>query len=455
MTLLAALRSRRVKAGLAGYAPVYDADPAAAQALQLARFNAAWGESLARSPWARAQQARLGLPHTFPDWAAFERLVPVQRKPDLRLDLAAHQTGAGDLLWRSTGGTTAEPLRFPVFPSETRVATLDIWLGRGRLGVAPEDPLFLIWGHSHMFGTGLKGAVARARRRLSDAALGYTRWNAYQLAPEDLDRAAEALIHSRCRYVVGYASALDRFARANLGRAAEIGRLGLAAVIATAEGFPRADSREVIAACFGCPVVMEYGAVETGPMAYERPSGGYDVFWAHHRLETVGPASETGAREVVVTSLFPRAFPLLRYAIGDLVLPEGHGEAGFTGLAAVTGRCNEAVTLPDGAIIHSEAFTHAVREVPGLRAYQIVRRPDGALPLIRYEAAGPLAEEAAQALRRRLGHIAPALAGADLEWTHAIPPSLAGKHRMVVDEADIRPEPSDDAAMASVGSKRT
>ncbi|NBB16033.1 hypothetical protein GVN21_11760 [Caulobacter sp. SLTY] len=446
MTLLAALRSRRLKADLAGYGPAYEADPAAVPALQLAALNAAWTESLARSPWARAQQGRLSLPDSFSSWEQYESLVPVQRKPELRLDVDAVQTGEPEVLWRSTGGTTAEPLRFPVFASETALAGLDGWLGRQRLGIAPDDRLFLIWGHSHLF----KGFVTGLKRRLSDAALGYTRWNAYQLTPDDLNRAADALLKSRARYVIGYASALDRFARANAHRAAELRRLNLAAVIATAEGFPRADSRQVVADCFGCPVAMEYGAVETGPMAYERAAGGYDVFWARHRLELVGPPNEAGAREAVVTCLFPRALPLLRYALGDLVLPEGTGEGGLVGLKAVFGRSNEAVTLPDGAVIHSEAFTHTVRDAPGVRAYQIVRRP-GALPMIRYEADAPLGEAAAADLRARLARVAPALADTALSWTAAIPPSMAGKHRMVIDEADLSPEPSDKGAITSGG----
>lgn len=438
MSLLTAWRARRVAAGLAVYRPFYDR-PDDVEARQLARFNAGWAESLARSPWARATRARLALPDRFASWAEFNAKVPVQRKAQLGLDLAAAGGEPPEpVLWRSTGGTTAEPMRFPVFPSETGVAALDIWLGRERLGVSPDDRLFLIWGHSHIFGTGLQGAIARARRRLSDMALGYVRWNAYRLAPEDLRRGAEALLRSRARYVVGYASALDRFARANLDRADAFRRLGLTAVIATAEGFPQADSRAMIEACLGCPVAMEYGAVETGPVAYERPGGGagggYDVFWAHHRVEAIDTEATFEGREIVVTSLSPRALPLLRYAIGDLVSVDGEPSGGLTGFQAVRGRCNEATALPDGSLIHSEAFTHVVRDAPGVRAYQIVRR-GGRLPKIRYEAARPLAAESANALAQRMALIHPALAEVELEWVTALPPSVAGKHRMVIDEA--------------------
>lgn len=434
MNLIGLWRRARVEASLTPYRLAYSRDNDDVPGAQLRALNAAWSESLASSPWARGQRDRLALPDRFGSWEEFESRVPVQRKSDLRRDLAGVTVAPTNVLWRSTGGTTAQPMRLPVFPSEVEVAALDIWLGRSRLGISASDRLFLIWGHSHIFGVGLKGAVARLRRRISDWALGYTRWNAYRLAPDDLDRAADALLRSGARYVIGYASALDRFARANQGRSAALHRLGLAAVIATAEGFPRADSREAVEACFGCPVVMEYGAVETGTIAYERPTGGYDVFWAHHRLDMLDAGSAGAGRELAVTSLYPRALPLLRYAIGDLIQSPAGVDRGLTEFLAVAGRCNESVILPDGAVIHSEAFTHAIRDVPGVRAYQIVRRQAGGLPSIRYESEAPLTPILVQTLRQRMGRVHPLLSAVDTEWVIAIPPSIAGKHRMVIDE---------------------
>lgn len=425
-------RRRKVEHRLSAYRPLYDQGSAGIDGLQLAALNTAWREDLTRSPWARAMQTRLGLPDRFSGWDEVSALVPIQRKPDLRIDLAAVAEPPAGMLWRATGGTTAEPMRFPVFPDETEVAGLDIWLGRDRLGIAPDDRLFMIWGHSHIFGTGVKGMIARWRRQASDLALGYRRWNAYRLSDVDLRLAADALLRSGARYVIGYSTALDRFARANPDRAPAFARMGLKAVIATAEGFARSDSRAVIAACFGCPVVMEYGAVETGPIAYQRAGGDYDVFWRHHRLELSGPTGPDGARELLVTCLYPRAVPLIRYAIGDLAAPGPDGV--LTGLQAVVGRCNDHIELPDGTPIHSEAFTHVVRDLPAIRAYQIVRRRSTALPLIRIEASQPLSAPADATLRERLARIHPLLADVVVERTDFIPPSVAGKHQMVVEE---------------------
>lgn len=427
MTLLSAWRQFRMDRALAANQDLYETAGPERDRLTLARLNAAWGQSLAASPWARRLRDRHGLPESFEDWAQFQALTPVMDKTDLRAVLADPTGPVPGLQWRSTGGSTAQPLRFPVFDTETRVASLDMWTARRRLGIAAGDPLFLIWGHSHLFGAGWRGRINAWKRRLSDAALGYSRWSAYRLSPADLRAAGDALLASGARYVIGYSAALDRFARVNADRAEAFARLKLKAVIATAEGFPRADSRDAVATTFGCPAVMEYGSVETGPMAYQGLEGeAYDVFWASHRLE-LGPAGE-----LIVTCLYPRALPLLRYRVGDLASSDEAGP-GLTRLTAIGGRSNESVTLPDGAPIHSEAFTHAVRDTPGLLAYQIVRHGDRAWPSIRYEAGEMLSGDAEAALRRRLGLIAPGLEHIRLELTPALPVSVAGKHRMVVD----------------------
>ncbi|MEO1102238.1 MAG: hypothetical protein AAFW98_00665 [Pseudomonadota bacterium] len=337
--------------------------------------------------------------------------------------------------FRSTGGSTGEPFRFPVAPEEANHAALDIWLGRRRLGITPADPMFLLWGHAHLLGSGFRGAINKMRRQVSDRLLGYTRVSAYDLADEDLQLAGDRLIADKPFYAVGYSSALDRFARVNADRARDFATLNLKAVIATAEGFPRADSRAVIGATFGAPVAMEYGAVETGPLAYEDPAtgNGFAVFHIHHRL-TLRGGDGPAAGEVLVTSLTPRALPLMRYALGDLAVPGAiTPDGGITQIARVIGRCNDVVTLPTGANIHSEAFTHCMRDMSGIAAYQVVA-PQGDWPRLRYAAPHELPKDATQTVRRRLAVVDPALAEIALERVDSLPLSVAGKHRMVVSD---------------------
>lgn len=435
MTVVASLRAMRMTPELAAYAASYEnATPVAARQLQL--LNAAWTSSLARSPWARALKAHFALPSQFASLDAFDHLVPTMGKQDLRAVIAsaAAPTRKVPVTWRATGGSTGEPFRFPTWPEEHARAALDIWLGRRRLGISPNDRLYLLWGRAHLLGSGWRGALNKARRQVSDYLLGYVRCSAYELAAADLARACDTLLRARPAYVVGYASALDRFAKANVSRSRDISSLNLRAVIATSEGFPNAASRDLIARCFGAPVFSEYGAEETGPLAYEDASGVHKVFWAHYRLTKRG-GSGPDANEVLVTTLYPRALPLLRYALGDLVDAEPAADScgGLTGMRGVIGRCNDVVALPNGGTIHSKAFTHCMRDLPGVHAFQVVVAQHGC-PRVRYEADNDLDASAIGEVRRRLAIVDPSLADTPVERTPCIARSIAGKHRMVVVE---------------------
>ena len=133
-----------------------------------------------------------------------------------------------------------------------------------------------------------------------------------------------------------------------------------------------------------------------------------------------------------MTSLNVRALPLLRYAIGDVVWPGPFDPA--RQFESVGGRVNDAIILSGGAPIHSEAFTHVVRDLSDIRVYQIVGHPDGGIPTMRYEADDPLSDAIVARLRDRLALIDPALRETGIERVDKIPLSVAGKHRMVVQQ---------------------
>ena len=112
----------------------------------------------------------------------------------------------------------AEPLRVPVWKSEARIASQDLWYARSWFGISPADRLFMIWGHSHLLGNGMTGRINGLTRNWKDRLLGYQRWPAYVIGDAELRSAAEAMLRFRPGYVLGYSWALDRFARVNRER---------------------------------------------------------------------------------------------------------------------------------------------------------------------------------------------------------------------------------------------
>jgi phenylacetate-CoA ligase len=229
-------------------------------------------------------------------------------------------------------------------------------------------------------------------------------------------------------YVIGYSVALDLFARAVPDARSSLRAIGVRLVIAAAEGFPSPDSETRISDLFGCPVAMEYGAVETNLVAHTHPEGGYRAFWRSYLLE----ADEVNGRfPLRITSLYPRCTPLLRYEIGDEIDPwPDSPRIGLSSFRRVIGRCNDYVVLGDGRPIHSEAFTHAVRSCATIRAYQVVQT--GPRIELRVLSERELATEEEDGVRARLGKIEPALARIEIVRSEALERTIAGKTPMIL-----------------------
>jgi phenylacetate-coenzyme A ligase PaaK-like adenylate-forming protein len=331
---------------------------------------------------------------------------------------------------RTTGGSTAEPVQLPAWNSEFRSTQLDTWMARAWYGVAADDRQFLLWGHSHLLGSGWRGWINARKREISDRLLGYRRFSAYDLSHAAMRRAADALIRFRPALLLGYSVALDRFATANMDRRSELRGIGIRLAMAAAEGFPASDSAARLHDLFDCPIAMEYGAVETGLVAHMHPDGGYRVFWRSYLLE----GEQVGAHHrVLVTSLYPRCTPLVRYDLGDeIALAPGSADrvSSVLRFERVVGRCNDYVQLADGFTAHSEVFTHAIRGCAGVRSYQVVHG-DRALTLL-YTATDDLPDSEVRAIRERLGRVHPELALIALERVAELRRTIAGKTPMVV-----------------------
>jgi phenylacetate-coenzyme A ligase PaaK-like adenylate-forming protein len=122
----------------------------------------------------------------------------------------------------------------------------------------------------------------------------------------------------------------------------------------------------------------------------------------------------------------------VRYDTGDELEVAGPARegVGITEFARVVGRCNDFVILPDGAVIHSEVFTHAVRACPEVAAYQVVQA--GGDLRIHYLSTVRLSAQREGEIRTRLVKVHPDLAVVCLERVAALERSIAGKTPMVV-----------------------
>lgn len=407
--------------------------------IQLEALQGIWRDATSDVPYYIALVQHGDAPRYLLSWDDFRRIPPLKRKllqdrPDLFVRLS--HPAAGSCI---TAGSTGTPLTMGMDQPERdlmRIVKMAEWQ---RFGYRLDSRLFLIWGHSHLLGTGWRGQAKHLRRKIADLVLGYKRVDAYRMTPADCRRYADTLIRYRPLGIIGYAAALDMFATHVGDRRDEIRNLGIRFVMATAEPLPRPDSHALLADTFGCPVVQEYGGVEFGQVAFGTDLSPFEVYGDLNYVEALpSPADSPQDRPLLITSLYPRYLPLFRYEVGDAchdpdIMPHGHVRS----FARVAGRVNDQIKMADGAAVHSVAIFHCIHQEPSVINIQM-RLTDSmiAILLVGKDTAGDsvMREAATQRIRARLGQVHPALGQAQISWVKDLGTNRAGKRRWFVDE---------------------
>jgi len=404
------------------------------EATQLTRLNSVWQDAVADVPYYRELARRRTLPNSFVSVREFVSTVPVLTRAEIlaQPELFVREGRPPDRR-AMTAGSTGNPLHFGVYKEESEHVAPDLVLGRLANGLEASDRVFLLWGHSHLLGTGFKGKGKHALRRVKDRVLGYRRVDAYHLDQASAQSHLRRMLDFRPKAVIGYSSALDLLVRYNQDLAPQVRELKLKFVVGTAENLPRTDSKVLIESFFGCPFVMEYGGVEFGSVAHNRPGEGYNVYWWNSLVETLeerGTAAED-SKPIAVTALYKRYFPVIRYRNGDEIRgAQRLSEVQVVKFDEVCGRHNDAITLDDGSAIHSVGLFHCIHQEPQVFNIQLIIESQRLRLLL---VASNSDDKVAQRIRKRLHDLNPALASCAIEFVPDLVTNRAGKRRWVID----------------------
>ena len=408
-------------------------DPSKTAKWQLRRLREIWQDCVADVPYYATLVATGRAPRQIDSWEDFHA-IPILTRAVLQEHHAEFQRRSRRAdFFLSTAGSTGNPVKFGVWKSESkpiRLMKLVPWI---ELGYRPVSRLFLIWGHAHLLGTGVRRWIKHGERTLRDRLLGYQRVDAYSLNPAKTDQIARRLIRFRPAGLIGYAAALDYFVRTTARHHGAFRDLGLKFVMPAAEGPPKPDTFAMIEDVFGCPIVQEFGGVDFGQVAMQIGDEEFTVF-PHFNVLEVQPVQNQGIVEqaAVVTTLYRRYLPLIRYRQGDALeqpVCQEHGHVRC--FRRITGRVNDAITLDNGNVVHSVALFHCIHQEPEVYNIQAIRTDDGFT--IKLVTDGPLADATRDRIRGRLRQVDPALARARLESVHDVVTNKAGKRRWYVD----------------------
>lgn len=397
---------------------------------QLDQFNLVWKKVRENTTfWASLEERR-----KFASYSEFSEL-PELTKRDL--------ISATDSLTRadmkvvgvvSTGGSTGTPLRLPVGPegaARTRAKQAE---GRLKYGVRYRDRCFLIWGHSRTIGKGLRPLLEKWKRSFKDWLIGYYRLSAYDLGVSVLRSKFADFVKFRPEWLCGYSSAVVAFARANHENQEQARRLRLKMVLCSAEKLSEAEAIE-LEAFFDAPVALEYGSVEFGPIAYTHPDQA-GMYVMEDLLVEALPTGRPRIYKLLVTSLYDRVIPLIRYDIGDEVrISDSSFKGGvITRFDEVYGRTNDIITFLDGTAVHSETLTHVIKGLDPVLNFQF-HKWDDCMQLILVTHPNTVRNTLVEEVQSNLSSLNQNFNQLEIKFADDVEISTAGKRRWISDHS--------------------
>lgn len=125
------------------------------------------------------------------------------------------------------------------------------------------------------------------------------------------------------------------------------------------------DDKKLMETQFGIPVVNEYGASELDLIAFQNPKGDWalntETLFIEILDENNQPVPNGVEGKIVITSLYNKAHPFIRYEIGDVGIIDEKSTAKHAILKKLIGRTNDVAELPSG------------KKAPGLTFYYVTK----------------------------------------------------------------------------------
>lgn len=302
-------------------------------------------------------------------------MLPVLTKRDIKQhasELLASNIPDDQRDWNQTGGSTGTPVQFWVDLErfDARRASTDRhneWAG-----FRPGDWCAVLWGSTFELGSRSIPEITWKHRILERTLT----LNTSQISDKDLDEFIALLRQFRPRYLKAYAQSATMFARHCLEKG--IDDIHFDSIITSAEVL-LPENQILIERVFRGKVFNRYGCRELSVIASE---------CEHHTGLHVNadalvveidplPGAASGSGRVLVTDLYNRSMPLIRYDIGDVAqwatgkpCPCGRS---LPRLANIEGRITDFLHLPDGKLISGPSLALLVGQMSEILQAQFVQ----------------------------------------------------------------------------------
>ncbi|WP_194768202.1 phenylacetate--CoA ligase family protein [Tamlana sp. I1] len=206
------------------------------------------------------------------------------------------------------------------------------------------------------------------KERLKDKLSNRYRFSVFDLSDVQLGKNVEKFKTTPFEYINGYTSAIVQFAKYLQKNNIVLKTVcpTLKACIVTSEMLFESD-KTLLETQFGVPVINEYGAAELGLIAFQNSKNEWLINNEDLYVEildeenTILPYGETG--RVVITSLFNKAHPFIRYDLGDIGTLSKNSTPSKPILESLQGRTSDLVQLPSGKTAAGLSFYYVTKTI--------------------------------------------------------------------------------------------
>ena len=206
------------------------------------------------------------------------------------------------------------------------------------------------------------------KERVKDALSNRFRFSVFDLSDAAFDNLLKKFSSTSFDYINGYTSAIVQFAKFLERKNIVLNLIcpSLKACVVTSEMLFD-DDKTLMETQFGVPVINEYGASELDLIAFQNPKGEWQInsetlfVEILDKNDNVVPLGEEG--RVVITSLYNKAHPFIRYDIGDIGTLSKQSTAKKPVLETLIGRTNDIAILPSGKRAAGLTFYYITKSI--------------------------------------------------------------------------------------------
>jgi len=208
--------------------------------------------------------------------------------------------------------------------------------------------------------------IGNTKERLKDFLKNSYRFTIFDLSDAVLESVLVKFQDKKFDYINGYTSSIVLFAKFLQKKNIVLTTVcpTLKCCVVTSEMLFEED-KILMEKQFGVPVVNEYGASELDLIAFQNPQGEWQVNSETLFVEILDEENKVlpNGKEgrIVITSLFNKAHPFIRYDIGDFGILDKKSTFKKPILKKLIGRTNDIAILPSG------------KKSPGLTFYYVTK----------------------------------------------------------------------------------